>query len=336
MGGYRFNGRKIAESISIIALIILLLVTLLRFDVGYDYSHYYNFVINERIDPVQMVFLEPSARLIIEVTRYIGFPPAIIMIYGTISILFIWFAVKYNSNNIPLSLMVFIGLFYLSTICFIRQGASLGIILFSYPYVRDGKFLKFLICCAGATLLHYSAIIVLVAYFLYNKFSYKKLGLILLISFPTIMFFISILPNMFPNLPYINYLTSAENLTGGNMAKYVFLIINLSGLILSWKINRADLIKFFEVALIGSFFPFILGGHIGGRIGWYFMIFIIIALPNVLKYYPKSLSRLCNAFMAICFLGMVFVSSRSTGKTQYTPYQTLFQVDLKNPKFKEE
>jgi len=335
LGGYKFDGRRLSERISILAIIIISLVTFFRFDIGFDYASYFKYVSDDKIPSMELLFLEPSARIFIEFSRIIDFPPALIMIYGAISIVFTSSAIIKNSENIPLSVIVFLGLFYLSTICFIRQGAALGIILFSYPYLKNNQFWKFFICCAFAVLLHYSAILVLIVYPLYTCFSYRKLGLILLISLPTILIALKSLPILFPWLPYVSYFTTSENLTGGNMAKYVFLLLNLTGLLLSWKTKDSEIIKFFEIAMIGSFFPFSLGGHIGGRIGWYFMIFICIALPNLLKRYPLWYSRLCNAAMVACFLGTIYVSSLSPGKKQYTPFQTIFEVDLKHPVFKE-
>lgn len=89
-----------------------------------------------------------------------------------INLFFIYSVAKVTltySSKVPLSIMVFISLgLYEFSYTGLRQVIAMSILLFAYKYMREKKLLKFIGIVLLATLFHSTAIIFLIAYFVYN------------------------------------------------------------------------------------------------------------------------------------------------------------------------
>lgn len=80
------------------------------------------------------------------------------------------------SNNVFVSIIVFIGMYYLFSFYLIKQCIAMGILIISYDYIVKRTPLKFILCVLLATMVHKMSLVFLIAYPFANKvkFSYKN------------------------------------------------------------------------------------------------------------------------------------------------------------------
>ena len=89
-----------------------------------------------------------------------------------------------RSENIIVSILLFIGFGYLSySMCYIRQMFAVAISIYALKYIEERRFIRFLLLVLLAYTFHNTAIIILPFYFLYNmKFTSRfKLGSVIAI-----------------------------------------------------------------------------------------------------------------------------------------------------------
>lgn len=145
---------------------------------------------------------------------------------------------------------------------------------------------------------------------------------------------ISAVQTLFPQLTYLHYLESLNDLSGGNMVRVVFLGLILILYLMALKKKLTKGLSLILVSSVGVITSFVLGGHIGGRIGWYFLVFLCISVPQVLNHYPSIFWKTACCMFCGIFLSTLYVSTLSKDKLQYTPYKTIFEVNIDAPRFK--
>ncbi|MCA1010725.1 EpsG family protein [Halobacillus halophilus] len=91
-----------------------------------------------------------------------------------------------NSTNVYLSLYLYITFgFYAASFNTLRQNIAYGIILLSFQYIRDRKFIPFLLIVLLASTFHFSALIFAFAYFLARiKLTIPTVSLIVILTIP--------------------------------------------------------------------------------------------------------------------------------------------------------
>ena len=174
---------------------ILLIFTVIRFDVGWDYRWYYslatryefnefnlfmkldevlNYINNNsdkafdswkfyRIEIINKIFYKVIWSLKIE-------PQFIVIIYGFFTLFFIKKGLdneKIYTNNTWLFYFSF-PLMWFAYISIMRQGLATSIIFYAYRYIKNREFLKYLIWVIIAFLIHKAAGLMIILYFLYN------------------------------------------------------------------------------------------------------------------------------------------------------------------------
>lgn len=97
---------------------------------------------------------------------------SIFFLSSLIIMFFIFLTITYYEKylSIPLSLFIYFMLYYLLTYNIVRQMIAVSIILFSYRYIMEHKFAKYVIWVIIASLFHKSAIVCIFFYLL----SFKK------------------------------------------------------------------------------------------------------------------------------------------------------------------
>ena len=158
------------------------LLSFLRWEYGTDWSGYYlHFEIYNSWDSLDQqefiyIFVLLFAKSIINDYTFVLFCFATILFF---------FQIKGVSklSILPLtSLFVLTGT-YFCYVGFVRQHIAVVIAFYSLIYIRERRFVPFIICFILAFGLHYSALVFLPAYWIYNlKFSRKQLFCFLLIS----------------------------------------------------------------------------------------------------------------------------------------------------------
>lgn len=331
-GPFNVGGISHSNIRKIVGCSFLIFITILRFDVGYDYSGYYQSIFPS-IDFEEYDRVEPANKLIFEWVANQHFPPLLFIIYGLITLILFIYSFNNYTKNFFIAIFVYLALFFIGGLSTIRQEIAVSITLFGYRYVRDNKFWLYLLTCAIAVLFHDTAFVALL---IYPFLRIKNIRISVLFTFLLILVLILFIQVLL-NLPYFSafyyYIDNMDSFQGGSINKILYLSLSIGTFFISLKKHDRILTNMSLLCLVGTTFMFALGGHVGGRIAEYFTIYFCILIPNILEYYKQYIVRVAG-ILTLWFIANVYTTTQIPQKTPITPYQTILTVDLSNPHFK--
>lgn len=323
---YKWPNRWQRKILIALPCIILFFVAIFRFDVGYDYPAYYDISAeeSERFERISLYF--------VDITNYLNAPYVIFILFGIPTYLCAFWAFT-KAKSFQIAFWVYIFLFLLESFGTIRQAAAMSIMLCGIVLLRKKKMLLYFLTCILASMLHTTALIMLPAYFIYHYFSWKFTLLSLIVMTLSFPYLISML---IEGDMYTFYLKNMDIYEGGSLIRYFYILLYLFLLALAYKFHLLKNLKPIFITLLPAFFfPFILGGHFGGRLSSYYYLLFIFLIPEVISYCKEKLKMLFMLALCAFFFAVLYVSQRAGDKSPYTPYQTIFEVDLDHPIFKE-
>ena len=210
----------------------------------------------------------------------------------------------------------------------VRQGIAMGIVLYGYKYVVERKFWYFLFFVFGASLFHFSAIVVIPIYWLT-----RKIPLWIVINGTICAFVlahIGITTSLFSLVISLftgHYASYAENFSGfGNtntgLGIYVRIIVWLWVIyMLSRNTDSIRYLIIYNVLSIGVIsYSFCLGVDILIRLSEYFTIVLIIAIPYVLQKTRLKFNRLVFCLLIFIALGAMLYSTLKFKDAGLIPY----------------
>lgn len=183
-------------------------------------------------------------------------------------------------------------LFYNLNFNMLRQGMALVILLLGFKYVREEKFLRFLLVVLFAYLFHSTAIIALLVYIVYlitahknNTNNWIQMILIYICSTVFILSFESISQFLLNagllSTRYAIYLNSDNVATGRSYIFYLFIFIVC---ILSVKSEKDTIFNFFEIiTFICIAFSILVKISYLFRVINYFSIYLCFGIPYVFE-----------------------------------------------------
>lgn len=307
----------------IAATLILAIVAIVRFNVGWDYPNYYNMIDNIIIAGLSK--WEPLSLALALIAIYTDNTILFFIMSGCIIYPLAFYAFKKNSAIPAVSLIVYVGLFYLISCSIIRQAMAVSICLYAYKYIKDKSFSKYFFLIMLAALFHYSAFISLVIYPIYH---YGKFKFILILSI-TALCFRTLLFMILENYGlYTNYLSRLNDISGGSITRLFYIMLFLSFFIfIKYRGYTIEEKRLFAIVLAGLFCPFLFGSGMGERIGYYFIIYYCYLIPILLKGKRIHKKNIYVSIFSLYFLMMIFYTSHIPGqRSAYTPYRTIFNV----------
>ena len=332
-GPFNIGGIRYKTLMKYLGCAFLIFITIMRFDVGYDYAEYYH-SIYPSIDYSEFDRVEPANKLIYEYVAQQNFPPLLFIIYGLITLgLFIYSFTKYTPN-FGITIFVYLAFFYLGGLSTIRQEIAVSITFFAYKFIRSKNLLSYIISCIIAVLFHDTAFVALIIYPFLRIKNYNLSILISIASIAVLCLFMQVLVNLPLFSPFYYYIMNADAFKGGGITKFVYLFLSIFIFFLSFRNHNATLINMSLLCIIGATLMFLLGGHVGGRIAEYYMIYMCIIIPTILfKYYKKYIiTSFCS--LSLWFIAGIYITMQIPQKSPNTPYKTIFTEDLKKPRFK--
>lgn len=273
------------------ALILILCVGLRSYSVGIDTSNYVHEYMQYLINPSERIreydsTIELGFQIYMYVLAMLRIPyGGFLLLSAIVSILPVILLIKSESDAPWLSLIIYFGTtLYSWTYSSIRQSIAIGLCVIAYAYAKKRNFTIFLLVVLLASTFHQTAIIFLIIY-LFNFISLKKRSIlvILVCSVIAIAFKNGILSIMY------NYARIVYNETevGGN--RYLFLLIftAIIGCIFRQQIfknsvNENSRISFYSILILPAIYSIVQVNPIMFRLTWYFQIFLIIYIPNLL------------------------------------------------------
>lgn len=313
-----------------ISFVVLFVFSAFRDGVGTDYKNY-ELLFYDYLNSGDVVIerLEPGFKLIFEAVSFFSYDSRLFFVITSFLILFFYFFgfLKY-SRSLLLSIFLFVTLYYyFNSLNTVRQFVAMALIFcFSTRYLAERNLSKYLISVAFASLFHLSALVMLPAYWLCKKMSFRAV-ILLFISFPIFFlsydFFSSIIFKIIPS-----YQLYSDYETGSSNAFIIIQMIFLIFVFIAYKYNKnwskVELVSF-NFSLI-SFFLYILSykNIMFFRVAVYFGMYLIILVPAVLNNVKKNSSKVI--FYIVCiFLGIVnLVYHLYQNVSGILPYKIIF------------
>jgi hypothetical protein len=176
--------KKQDKKASLFIYIGLLIYCLLRYDVGWDYMQYVNEIINGYHTGDISDRYEYLSRQVMMIGVYTKFYPVVFIIFSLITLSLIYYIINKYSKNTLISWLVFysIPLFFFESLSVIRQAIAFAFILYGYEYLKNKKYIYYLIVIGVATLFHQTAIIALIILPIYLYPLNKYLNIVIYIA----------------------------------------------------------------------------------------------------------------------------------------------------------
>jgi len=223
-------------------------------------------------------------------------------LWGFLQLFFVLFAFKDERNFYPyFAIIIILGELFFTWNNGMRQSLASCIFLYSYKYIEEKHFLKFLITIIAASLIHYSAIFCIIFYFILNRdIPFNKYIYLLLLVISVIIGRISFLANFIQNIGQIlsavgydeyektkTTINNLSNFGGRSLILLTICAVNIWFLPEIYKyFNYGKRIKiFFILYFLGiiSYFM-LLNSSILARGTYYFSIFQLPSLAYLFLY----------------------------------------------------
>lgn len=291
---------KICELFGIIILVIL---SVFRFDIGYDYENYYKEinVIKHSIDlyGTSYVFermdlrMEPSFTFFVWLFR--DFENTFVYVFATYTLLtiYFWYKSLKEHNCLFEGIFVIIVLFFLfGSFDQIRQSLSLAIFLYGIKYIDGNRrnIMKYCLCILFASLFHYSAFVMLLAIpFVYVTPKMRLYVTVIIIccvvgllgGWKKIVVFI-----FEHSFSYAKFLESEKHIATNTGGGYIYTALVLIYMILM-TISKKNL--YTNLLFVGTVLFIIASGNLNlNRIANYFLAINILSFPLSLKSFCKK------------------------------------------------
>lgn len=230
------------------------------------------------------------------------------------------FVIYKKSVSLLQSVVIYMGLpVFLLPYSGLRQTFAIGICSFALLYIEDKKFIKFLAIVLIATNFHYSSFVFLIAYPLYRLRISNAARWVSVMLIPVVYIFKHPLFAIFSKIFKENANTTE---TGAGMLFVIFTLIYIFCIIYSDGSNEQNgLLNLFFVACVCQAFGGIYNTAI--RVGYYFMIFLVLLLPKVLKGMKTEMDN--SIFSIIVFgsfavFGLYSIYNSESSWAQAYPY----------------
>lgn len=324
LGEFNLNGRWNRSLMQRIGVCIITLVSVLRFDVGFDYFSYYKDILDATYDRY-----EPLSWLIFHFAYTIKYSPIAFMLVGCLTYFFAISTIWKFSKNRFIGIMVYVCIFYLTSLGYIRQALAVSITFWGIRYIYQKSFIKYLLTCVLAILFHYSAFLAIIIYPMYRFMTNKMIFISLVSIYLTLDLALLFLSDIrfYGGIAEGLLANEVDPATGGG--RYVRLAMVFI-VLFSFFVNYFKKVgidnKLLGISATGLLFPFVLGPHFGMRIGDYFFIYLCLTFPETLSVYSVKFRTVTAIFLACYFMILIGVG-RDNVRPSFLPYQSVFSIE---------
>lgn len=360
---YKVKSKNTKFILRIIAVLPLLVISAIRYNVGTDYNKRYVQDYMNLSRGIDVTNLEIGFKTIDYICLLFTKEPFLLFIVTSTIILSIIFEVihKKSSNNIFSILIFFFGGYFFGTLNLVRQYMSAALIMLGYQFfTSDNKkkaYIGFIICAILAFLMHSSSIVCFAILFLNRKnlVSVKwviPVSILVLILNQNIM---KILTPIIKNTRFNVYLIG--KFAGGelslltiieNFVVYIFMYLIYYYNERNGKTMDRECITYLNIqgmALLCTVAGVIHMQFL--RIAIYFSIFQILSMPYYLENVPydrivdlienkfkkkisvKNVKTIIYCFIVISFIAIFIYTNVLNNDNGVVPYQTIFSKGFK-------
>lgn len=321
---------------TLIAIFCVIVLTGLRFEVGYDYLNYRDFFTST---PSYLLDrgLEYGFISVVSISNFLGLN--YLWLFFSFGILIILMAVRgitLYTDNIRIAFLVFLlipGLF-LNSFSIIRQSIAIAFIFNSFYYLFHREQKKFYMFVILAVLFHYSALAV-IPFMLMAKAFKKNVFIFALVGIPLslVLSKLNVIDLVFSILLGGSKFSVYAGIQDGGSSFTKLLVLNVSVIPYLFFTKRMDdMNKSLLFLVVIGLMLLNVFSSIGAitRISYYFKIFEIVLLANFVMYFKKGWSQIIICVCIFLYFFIMFYSSISfdfnevTDYPKMTPYKTIF------------
>lgn len=324
------------------AIIWLILIDGLRWEIGTDWDNYYTFFYDQSVSGSHMGV---GYTFFTDIVRYFSDSYNVFLILFAIFNYVVYYKtfVKYSPN--PVMSLCICYCLMMGSMGSNRQILAMLICLLSIKYVIDKNIKLFLIVWAIAVLFHYSALVFIISYFLYKlDISNGKCALVVLgcfvlggvhaVNYIPFVDYLAMFDSYTSNTDFSSYLDvfDGEISIFGSLKRLILLFI----VVRTRKYVNNSIYDFFlYLYIVGCCIYFLFNGSVlqivAGKLSTYFNIFECILMPFAIYYFPIKMKKKQRVFLwllyfVVCFALMwkdINTYVRTVGFDIYNPYKTV-------------
>lgn len=350
-----FVKKRYSKLVSLIMLSVLAIFSGIRYGIGNDYFVYrkiYN-AVGTLNDVVQgnsnfssIKGVEESYLLLNSILKTVGINfEVLIFLCSVLGLLFIYKASQKYTEYVSLALLIYFVRFYFTRdMDQIRNAIACAILFYSFSFIKNKDYKRFLIYTAVALIFHKLALLNLIILVVYKLAGNRKkvYTYLLAVSFIIGIFNLagtmsSLLIQSLPN-NIAGYLIN-ESFVKGPGFKNPVLIFQL--LIIIYLIYHYEQfnnkIKYFDIIFCSYFIStcwmlvFNRFYAVSGRVSTVFSTVEIVLIPFIFQKYvsevKKSLRYFGYILISLYIVGIFSYSLISNARVRLTPYRTIFSVN---------
>lgn len=329
------RGRKI-DIYFLLAIIFPIIFASLRNNVGTDYN---NYVIMYSNNASKTFFewykssrsLEASRFLVWLIARISGFfnsQELFFAFFASFTVIPVAYRLKtdYDNSICALSYYIFLATLYCTGLNTCKQIAAIGIVFWGLKYLNERKFLQYAITVLLASLIHFTAIIAIILYFLYDSqkrfFSLKKTiyivcGVLLVSVLPRV---VQLLGGRFTT--YFSYNKEVSNLSFYITLLWCLVFLLLFRHYIKLDVRNGTLTVMMCIGVLfsitGFYSPFV------KRIALYFTFSQFILMGQLPNLFHKKKDKAITKFLIYCYTTILFiVESYVLGHGEIIPYHLI-------------
>ncbi|MBP3775222.1 MAG: EpsG family protein [Bacteroidaceae bacterium] len=331
------DNKKVNENLFLFSLLLMILLTGLRWETGTDWRNYYRFFeqcLEDRKTTFEIGYVTLNKLIRSFTDQY----TVLLIVHAAITYGIIGRSI-YRLGRFPLLSLALLFALMIGYMGMNRQYISLALNLFSVPFILERKLWPFLLCTAASCLFHSTGLIFLVAYFFTTSFNRNVYIILLLVAFLVAMSGITrmIPPEIFYFLgdnsadkadTYLNDSNSISTMTVllGTAKRSVWIVL---ALIYYNSLKEVKNFTFFFNAYVFSMFVFLVCNNsplqvITSRGMLAFNIFEIFIIPILLYVFEDNVTR--KVFFAGIMVYCLWMISR-----QFDVYVETLGIDIFNP-----
>ena len=257
-----------------------------------------------------------------------------ILIFTCILYFLIFLSLKRYSTNYPLTVILFMGLWMFFTFTYLRQTLAASIVWLGYQYVIDKKLWKFLIVWYIAYLIHNSAVVFLLFYFIPKK-KYPQ-NSVILTMFILFIFGASGITNSL----YAIYATASDTFEragdygeekgGARIAYLLEVIIFLYFIFKHYKHipeDRYHLVMLNACFMFCGMLLFFISNSNAGRQSWYFILGIFCTFTQL--YGKRKAKKIQSTRLLITIVSILYLRIVISWGPLLSPYKTFLTDDVR-------
>ena len=319
--------KKGVRKIYIFNCLILLSMVILRNPADINWpdtdnylAHFIYFAKEESLKTSLMSRWEPGIIILSKLASYISMEKQFyIVLFGIIILIPIFYMIWKYSNNALFSISVFYAMGFLTSTSIYRQWIAIAILTYSIKYIENRNLKKFLIVIFIAFLFHRTALIFVIAYFIYGikidgKIIVGSLAMGITLSFGGKYI-----------LRFLNLFARNEQIVSQNGG--IKLLIVLWGcVIVAYTVCKENLddkrvkLPFIMMLIAATIQPLSLTFSIWVRIVYYFLVYLSLGMPMIIHKLKKDNNIATTILMEqLTLVGMLFWFL-SNGLMQYIPF----------------